>query len=282
MNTERKYGWKPQVRDERDFKFKTPRHIAENLPPSVDLRSQCSPVQNQENLGSCTANSIGAAHMFDQLKQKNADAFAPSRLFIYYNERVIEGTVDQDSGAEIRDGIKSIAQQGVCPETQWPYDVNKFTQKPSAACYVNALKYQALKYEAVEQTLSEMKGCLASGFPWVFGFTVYSSFEGPDVAKTGIVPMPAPGEEQLGGHAVLCVGYDDATQRFTVQNSWGPGWGLGGFFTIPYNYLTDSNLASDFWKVTIVEDDTTPAPAPVPLPWWKKVLNSIFGGKLGS
>jgi C1A family cysteine protease len=97
-----------------------------------------------------------------------------------------------------------------------------------------------------------MKGCLAAGYPFVFGFTVYESFESDAVAKTGVVEMPAPSEKVLGGHAVVAVGYDDSTQRFIVRNSWGPGWGMGGYFTIPYAYLTDSNLADDFWTVHLV------------------------------
>ena len=109
-----------------------------------------------------------------------------------------------------------------------------------------------MQYQRVTQVLLQMKGCLASGFPFVYGFTVYESFESDAVAKTGVVPMPAPTEKVLGGHAVVAVGYDDSTQRFIVRNSWGPGWGMGGYFTIPYAYLTDSNLADDFWTVRLV------------------------------
>jgi len=100
--------------------------------------------------------------------------------------------------------------------------------------------------------LNQMKGCLASGYPFVFGFTVYESFESQHVVTTGVVSMPAAGEKVLGGHAVVAVGYDDTTQRFIVRNSWGPGWGKGGYFTMPYAYLTDSNLSDDFWTVRLV------------------------------
>jgi len=100
--------------------------------------------------------------------------------------------------------------------------------------------------------LNQMKGCLASGYPFVFGFTVYESFESDQVAKTGVAPMPATNEKVLGGHAVLAAGYDDGSQRFLVRNSWGPDWGMGGYFTLPYAYLTDANLADDFWTVRMV------------------------------
>jgi len=223
------------------------------LPPSVDLRSQCPPtVYDQGQLGSCTANAIGGAFEFGLLKQGLPD-FMPSRLFIYYNERVIEGTVGSDSGAMIRDGIKSVNKQGVCSEDDWKYDIERFTEKPPASCYQAALDKQALAYQRIPQTLNQLRGCLAHGFPFVFGFTVYESFESSEVARTGEAPLPSAGESVLGGHAVLAVGYDDATGRFKIRNSWGPNWGDGGYFTLPYPYLTDRGLASDFWMISQVE-----------------------------
>jgi C1A family cysteine protease len=249
----KKFGWIPDLPDARDHVFSAPIPLMGAMPAKVDLRPGCPPVLNQGQLGSCTANAIANAHRFDQMKQGDK-AFAPSRLFIYYNERDMEGTINEDSGAMIRDGIKSIAQLGVCDEKEWPYVINKFTKKPSAACYKDALDHQALSYQRVTQTLTQMKGCLASGFPFVFGFTVYDSFESSEVAKSGDVDLPAQGEKVLGGHAVLAVGYDDAKLRFTVMNSWGTGWGKKGFFTMPYAYLTDDNLAADFWTVRIVEN----------------------------
>jgi len=145
-----------------------------------------------------------------------------------------------------------VAKVGACPETEWPYDIAKFATEPPAKCFSDALKYKTVLYQRVIQTLNQMKGCLASGFPFVFGFSVYESFESPQIAKSGIVPMPASSEKQLGGHAVIAVGYDDKSQRFIVRNSWGKGWGMGGYFTLPYAYLTDDNLAADFWTIRIV------------------------------
>ena len=121
----------------------------------------------------------------------------PSRLFIYYNERAIEHTIASDSGAQIRDGIKSVAKQGDCPETEWPYVIAKFKTKPPTKCYADALKYKAVLYQRVTQTLSQMKGCIASGYPFVFGFTVYESFESAQVAKTGHATLPKSGEPPL-------------------------------------------------------------------------------------
>jgi len=253
MRKIQRYGWKPQIPDFRDYQFTVSESILKSLPPKIDLRTNCPPVVDQSNLGSCTANAIAAAHRFDQIKQKSKIQFEPSRLFIYYNERVIEGTVKQDAGAEIRDGIKTLNLQGACTETTWPYIISKFKTKPTTKSYTEALLHQAVKYQAVTQTLDQMKGTLASGFPFVYGFTVYSSFESDSVAKTGIVPMPGPYESILGGHAVMCCGYDDTKQWFITMNSWGTSWGDKGYFYIPYSYLTNKNLASDFWVVQQIE-----------------------------
>jgi C1A family cysteine protease len=243
------YGWIPDLPDHRDRLYAAPLAMVEALPPSVDLRGGCPPVYDQGDLGSCTANAIAAAVEFDQMKEQLDDVFVPSRLFIYYNERVMEGTADQDSGAMIRDGIKSVSKEGAPHETLWPYNIAKFKTKPSRRVYQDAAKHRAVLYERLDQALTQLKGCLASGYPFVFGFSVYESFEGADVAKTGSVPMPKPKEKQLGGHAVLAVGYDDASSRFIVRNSWGDKWGMAGYFTLPYAYMTDADLSDDFWTI---------------------------------
>ena len=246
------YGWVPDIPDQRDFMYAAPVETMAALPPSADLRPNCpKEVYDQGQLGSCTANALAGALEFDQIKQAMA-TFTPSRLFIYYNERVIEHTVATDSGAQLRDGIKSVGSIGACPESDWAYDITKFADKPSTLAYKGAPLGKALQYQRVPQILTQMKGCLASGYPFVFGFTVYESFESDPVAKTGVAPMPAAGEKVLGGHAVMAAGYDDSSQRFLVRNSWGPGWGMAGYFTLPYAYLTDANLSDDFWTVRMV------------------------------
>jgi C1A family cysteine protease len=246
-----RYGWIPDLPDQRDHLYAAPPAFLSALPSSTDLRSGCPAVYDQGQLGSCTANAIGGAIEFDRLLQKLPD-FVPSRLFIYYNERVIEGTVNSDSGAQIRDGIKTVASQGVCPEPEWPYDIAKFAQKPSAQAYTDAAADRAVSYQSLVQDLNQMKGCLASGYPFVFGFTVYESFETAAVAQSGHAPMPGSGERVIGGHAVMAVGYEDANQWFLVRNSWGGGWGLAGYFTLPYSYLIQPGLASDLWTIRIV------------------------------
>jgi len=248
-----RFGWIPDLPDQRDHLYAAPLVAIGPLPPSIDLSGQCPDVYDQGHLGSCTANAIAGAIEFDQRKQGLPEVFTPSRLFIYYNEREIEGTVDTDSGAQIRDGMKSVSHCGACHEALWKYDIAQFQTKPPQPCYDDAGKHKVVLYQRLTQNLGQMKGCLASGFPFVFGFAVYESFESEQVARTGEVPMPASSEDMLGGHAVLAVGYDDAQQRFLVRNSWGSGWGKQGYFTMPYAYLIDRGLASDFWTARLVQ-----------------------------
>lgn len=241
-----KYAWIPDKPDPRDLLYRAPRRFL-GLPKSVDLRSKCSPVEDQGSLGSCTGNASVGALEFLEIKagKKLTDL---SRLMPYYTARVMEGTVKQDAGAQIRDVIRGLAKVGACAEALWPYNVRKFADKPSAKAYADAATRTISSYQRVVG-LQELKACLAQGFPVVFGFTVFESFEGDEVARTGIMPMPAPNERELGGHAVLAVGYDDLAQQLIVRNSWGPAWGMAGYFRMPYGYIKNASLSDDFWTV---------------------------------
>ena len=115
------------------------------------------------------------------MKEKETSVFTPSRLFIYYNERAMEGTINEDSGAEIRDGIKSINSKGVCPEPSWPYDITKFTQQPSSELYETAKNHKCVQYKKLIQSLDQLKQCLIEGFPFIFGMMIYESFESENV-----------------------------------------------------------------------------------------------------
>ena len=217
------------------------------------MRPQNPPIYDQGQLGSCTAQAIAAVLEFAQAKQLQADVFTASRLFIYYNERVVLGTVDEDSGAMLRDGIKSVSKQGGPREKLWPHVISRFRQKPNRAAYKDGELHQAILYQRLRQVIDQLKGCLADGYPFVFGFSVYESFESAAVARTGQVPLPGRGEALLGGHAVVAVGYDDPRQRFIVRNSWGTSWGVNGYCTMPYEYLLDGGLSDDFWTIKLVE-----------------------------
>ena len=245
----RRFGWIPDRPDHRDYRYAAPGPMLKALPKKIDFRNQCPHVYDQGQLGSCTANAIAGAIEFDRLKQ-GLDDFTPSRLFIYYNERALEHTVSSDSGAAIRDGVKSVASKGDCPESEWPYDVAGFKVKPSPKCYKDALKYKVLSYQRIDHNLTQMKGCVAEGYPFVFGISVYANF--PMQTKTGSIPMPGNAENTNEGHAMMVVGYDDSKRVFFVRNSWGTGWGAKGYGTIPYEYLLNPDLSDDFWTIRVV------------------------------
>jgi C1A family cysteine protease len=244
-----RYGWRPDKPDHRDLKLTAPRHLVANLPPKVDLRSKCPAPYDQGDLGSCTGQAISGLIHYNYIKQDPAKAFQPSALFIYYNERVLENSVGEDSGAEIRDGIKSLVRWGVCPEQYHPYVISKFKTKPSKFAYSSAVPHRIDQYLRINQSLNDLKSCLSEDHPFVFGISVYESFESEEVAKTGIVSLPGRRERSLGGHAVCCVGYDDSQGKFIVRNSWGSEWGMGGYFTIPYDYVLNGDLSDDFWTI---------------------------------
>jgi C1A family cysteine protease len=239
----REYNLKKQEQDERDYKLSAVIDVHPNvkIPSKVDIRTKCPPVFDQGSLGSCTANAgVAARLMLDNL---NANL---SRLDLYYNERLIENTINEDSGANMRDIGNAISKYGICEETYFPYDVTKFTNKPTDVANTNGLKYKIKSYYSVKTT-DDIKNVLAvKQQPVLIGMAVYSSFESDAVAKTGIVPLPKKKEQILGGHAVLVVGYDNVKKWFIVRNSWGSSWGDKGYFYLPYTYFT-KGYAYDFW-----------------------------------
>lgn len=239
--------WKREPVDTRD-RIYAPKAII--LPKTVDLRSYCSPVDDQGNLGSCTGNAIaGVIECLDRKTGKNLDV---SRLFIYYEERVLEGSVNYDSGAYIRDGIKVVNKKGAPLESIWPYNINKFATRPNQAAYTDALKRTAGTYEKCTN-LAAIKNALARGFPVVVGFDVYDSFY--SIGSNGIMPYPNVNRETLlGGHAVAIVGYNDNTNRLIVRNSWGTSWADRGYFYMPYQVIQNTSMSSDFWTITSIKN----------------------------
>lgn len=245
-------GWVKGRPDRRDMFYSAARSTLTAIPARIDLEESglLPPVYDQGMLGSCTANAYATMYRYVRLKLGIEDTDL-SRLFLYYESRKVLGTLDSDSGAIIRDVLKVGAQVGVSREKHWPYEISKFRDTPIKKAYKNALKHQGLIYLRVIQSISQIKSCLAEGFPFEFGFTVYESFD--SIGSDGIMPFPKDNEKDIGGHAVVGIGYDDATGRVKCRNSWDKSWGKDGNFFMPYSIIVDPNMSDDFWTLRQVE-----------------------------
>jgi C1A family cysteine protease len=257
-------NWKPDIPDNRDMLYGEPKGI---IKESIDLRFYDSVIENQGSLGSCTGHAITSmlelsynikeVTEFRKIAKIKESQFAGhvlpkqlSRLFLYYNEREIEGTVNSDNGAMIRSGIKVCKKIGVCQEVVWPYKIQGYKIRPHNYAYIDAMDYKIKKYKRVE-SLPQTLSALSNKKPVVFGFSVYESFMTEKVSKTGIMPYPKKTEKLIGGHAVLAVGYNLKKRQILVKNSWGKSWGLGGYFWMPFNVIKNRNMSDDFWVVEV-------------------------------
>lgn len=232
------------------------------LPASVNLKRWCSPVEDQEELGSCTAQAgVGLVEYFERKAfGRHTDA---SRLFLYKATRNLLH-LEGDTGAYLRSTMEAMIVFGVPPEEYWPYDIDRFDDEPGAFCYSFAQNFQTLQYvrldpQGIEKPslLQQIKTNLAAKIPAMFGFTVYDSIYDADDGK---IPFPGPKEKVLGGHAIMAVGYDDkmkienpgskksTTGALLIRNSWGKGWGEKGYGWLPYEYVLQG-LAVDWWTI---------------------------------
>jgi C1A family cysteine protease len=243
-----KFHWVPDKLDTRDHPYKLTGVIQPTL---VDLRPLCTAIEDQGNLGSCTGQAIAGA--IELLVKRNIKAIDVSRLFIYYYERLLLGTINRDSGAYIRDGIKACYTYGAPTEKLWPYIISKFKIKPSTAAIRDAATRKITSY----QRAADFNACidaLATGYPVTIGFNVYSSFTSSAVARTGMMPYPNTRTERLlGGHAVLLVGYNKSKNMFIVRNSWGKYWGQGGYFYMPFQVIQNTAMSNDFWIIKSIQ-----------------------------
>jgi len=252
----RVYGWKRDLPSHHDNFLMVANPFVVSTFPKEKFLTGLPPVYDQGSLGSCTANALGSIFEFEQTEQGLPD-FMPSRLFIYYNERKIEGTIEVDAGAMLSDGIRALTDFGVCSETTWPYDIRKFSQVPSTDAFKEASDHQILASRRVPMSINGFKTMINMGYPVAFGFTVFSHMESNEMATTGILKLPGPREQALGGHAVACIGYSDIMESpdkstvgyLLIRNSWGKSWGKDGNFWMPYDYV-NSHLCSDGWVIT--------------------------------
>ncbi len=266
-------GWQRDLPDIRDFQIDSP-SVQEiisksealkaliKLPSSKDLRAWCTPIEDQGNLGSCTANAGVGLMEYYQCRAfgKYMDG---SRLFLYKATRNLDGSVG-DTGAYLRSTMKAMVLFGIPPERYWPYQIDQFDVEPSAFCYSFGQSFKTVKYYRIDppgtpasKVLSAIRRNLAAGLALMFGFTVYSSIP-PVGTGSGDIPFPGANERVLGGHAIVAVGYDDKKQigkdkgALLIRNSWGTDWGEQGYGWLPYAYV-ESGLAADFWSLVQAE-----------------------------
>lgn len=226
------------------------------IAPWSDLRKEMPEVYDQGSLGSCTGQGLAA--IFDHAWRKYLESkglrkrwLSPSRLFVYYEERVREGTIDEDAGAQIRTGIDVLAEVGVCRESRWPYRIERWRSRPPEKAYGEAPMYGVLHgYKLALGDGKSVRVALTSGRPVVFGALLYSGM-GKITPRDTLLEMPRKGERPQGGHCMVIVGHDDAAKTYLVRNSWGWRWGDGGHFRMPYAYLND-RIAGDGWVVDAV------------------------------
>jgi hypothetical protein len=270
----RRYCWIPDLPSDQDVVYVAP---GDELLAREDLRGLTQAAFDQGTLGSSVANALAGAYQM-VLKKQGQSVFLPARLFLYYNQRqmsqvppskdyfkslgavkymlqrrrsILKGEhADGDTGGSIRDGLISLATQGICPETLW--NPGKWTDVPSVEAYAAAAEHKVVSFERLPRNLNTIKACLAEGFPVIFGFALCECFESVGVAASGILNVPKLKEQILGGHAGVLLTYDDTYQRCMVRNSFGRTWGMSGNFTIPYAYLMNSNLVDDFWMIRSV------------------------------
>ncbi len=276
MNIKYKMGWRPDKPDFRDYIMERPEiisilakirntdpDVSSTIPTKVDLTKWCSPIEDQGNLGSCTAQACTS--LLEYFERKAFGNYINgSRLFLY---KVTRNLINEtgDTGAEIRNTIGAITMFGIPPEKYYPYDITKYDEEPPAMCYALAANYKAIKYVRLDSTnipkttlLNNIKTNIASGLPSIFGFTVYSSIQQAD--NTGKIPFPDSKENIEGGHAIDAVGYDDdlvitnenngqsTKGAFIIRNSWGTSWGNKGYGYLPYDYVLQE-IAMDWWTL---------------------------------
>jgi len=249
----RRYGYISDVKDHNDYpaamKFKVGRFA---YPLTASLAQFRPPVEDQGEEGACTAfGTSGAIRTLIRRHKPDFD-FVWSHQQLYYDARSLEGTIESDAGAQIRNVIKTLSNKGVAHEDLWPFSKSMFFA-PTQDVYEDAVQYKALSYHRVNVDVDDVKRAIASGYPVIVGLSVYASFE--YVGSDGLVPKPVVGEKLLGGHCMRVDGYGEIPGYFTVVNSWGTSWGKEGICYIPESYLGDPKYGSDYWIVDVFGSD---------------------------
>lgn len=238
---EYRFGWiKPKEETTQLYSFNK---SLIDLPEFIDLSPDIGNIYDQGSLGSCTSNVSAQLYKFENKNNLNIE---PSRLFLYYCQRLRLGTVKSDSGSTMQEAIKVLKEVGVCREEFWPYDITKFRRRPTKKCYNDARNNKIKERIQIMVNVTEFKIALNLGHPIAFGFMVQEKIL--NLTKENSVLEYDSSGEFVGGHAVLCVGYDDNKQAFKILNSWGKEFGDDGYFWLPYNLLKPLDV-SDAWII---------------------------------
>ena len=252
----RTYGWRRDLPDKRDLTHAPRLAASEPVPDFYSAKDNLPNAWNQGRLGSCTAFALGGCIVHELVQTGvNPYDFTPAFLQPYYLARELEGTTQVDVGAYIRDICKVGARWGITRDALWPYNIDRFAVRPNKAALKDALNTRISSYARVPQNLYSLLRTLAGGDTIICGISVYESFESREVEDTGIVPIPKPSEDLLGGHAIQLVGYDLANEEFLFRNSYSVFWGVDGYGRLPFEYVTDPDLAADFWVIRAVTSD---------------------------
>ena len=240
-----KLNIKPSLPDIRDHIYRN--SSTDVLRESVDLREWDTTVETQDSLGSCSSNALTNAYELC-VKRLYPEYYTHlSRLFIYYNTRAEYGDIQKDEGIFLRDGLKSLAKFGVCSESLWPYQLDKFDDRPSTECYEDAKKRKIIKYEKLI-SIYYITQVLNDNRPVVFGMEIYDSFMDLN-ERISTVNFPGRKEKSMGGHAMCMVGYDLKKRLFLAKNSFGTSWGDNGYCWIPFDYVRQEGY--DIWTFDI-------------------------------
>jgi C1A family cysteine protease len=245
MNAKNKirfYGWKKGTDKPKTILYSPVKHVLP-LPSYVDLQPKCPPVYDQ---GSCTANAVAGLSQYLMRKHGYVD-WMPSRLTLYYWNRMQKETANENSGDSLQDDMNSLVKFSVAHEPLWKYEPKNFTIKPEKSVWSDGYWHSVKIGLSVEQNIETIKSCISECYPIIFGMMVYSCFESLEMEKNGILKMPTSNDKILGGHAVMAVGYDDHTKMIKVRNSWGGKWGKNGYFFMPYDYISNPYYCDDFW-----------------------------------
>jgi C1A family cysteine protease len=248
-------GWRRDLPDYRDQIADVCLKIlfTKPIPASASIPTYNIPIMDQEDVGSCTAHGSTWAYTHLAYKKNSKHLLYLSRLYNYYMTRTGYEHVDpsDDSGCQVRNAIKCLAQYGSCLEHLWPYDPDpsqRFSIRPNRGAIKDAHKHMAIKYSRVIG-LQGVKQAIVAGYPVVGGFTCYNTIDDDSVAKDGIIPVPHTNDYPVGGHCVSFIGYSDQTQQVEFVNSWGDYWGKQGHGFLPYWYF-EKKQATDFWIIT--------------------------------